>query len=155
MSNLVETNHPINVSVIINCLNGERYLGEAIDSVYDQTFKNWEIIFWDNASLDNSAKIAASYDSKIKIFKSNKTESLGKARNNAIKKATGDLIAFLDADDKWAPRKLEKQVYLFNNQKVGLVFSRIHHFNISGILRDPWENFEIPTGKVFFKATQI
>ena len=39
MSNLVETNHPINVSVIINCLNGERYLGEAIDSVYDQTLK--------------------------------------------------------------------------------------------------------------------
>ena len=43
------------VSVIINCYNGEKFLKEAIDSVYNQTYQNWEIIFWDNASTDNSS----------------------------------------------------------------------------------------------------
>jgi len=56
------------VSVIMNCHNGEKYLREAIDSVYAQTYKNWEIIFWDNYSTDNSAKIAKSYNDKLKYY---------------------------------------------------------------------------------------
>ena len=49
------------VSIIMNCYNGEKFLREAIDSVYEQTYKNWEIVFWDNASTDNSARIAKAY----------------------------------------------------------------------------------------------
>ena len=56
------------VSVIMNCFNGERFLREAIDSIYSQTFTDWEIIFWDNASTDKSASIAKSYDKKLKYF---------------------------------------------------------------------------------------
>ena len=56
------------VSVIMNCYNGEKYLHKAINSVYAQTFENWEIIFWDNASTDSSAEIARSYDGKIRYF---------------------------------------------------------------------------------------
>ena len=56
------------VSVIINCYNGERFLKEAIDSVYAQTFSDWEIILWDNASTDNTAEIAMSYDDRLKYF---------------------------------------------------------------------------------------
>ena len=56
------------VSIQINCHNGEKYLSEAIDSIYKQTYKNWEIIFWDNASSDASAKIAKSYDGKLRYF---------------------------------------------------------------------------------------
>ena len=58
------------VSIIINCYNGEKYLAEAINSIYAQTYKNWEIIFWDNASIDNSANIAKSYDKKLKYYRS-------------------------------------------------------------------------------------
>ena len=50
----------------MNCYNGERYLRQAIDSVYAQTYNNWEIIFWDNYSIDRSAQIAKSYNSKLK-----------------------------------------------------------------------------------------
>ena len=50
------------VSVIINCFNGEKYLHEAINSIYRQTYQDWEIIFWDNQSTDDSAKIAQSFD---------------------------------------------------------------------------------------------
>ena len=98
------------VSIIMNCFNGEQYIKEAINSVYAQTYSNWEIIFWDNASSDNSNEIAASYDAKIKLFKSEETASLGEARSRAIKNANGDWLAFLDVDDIWLPKKLEYQM---------------------------------------------
>ena len=77
---MIKNNTPL-VSVIVNCFNGERYLKEAIESVYAQSYDNWEIIFWDNASTDGSAKIAKSYDKKLKYFLAEKTVCLGEARN--------------------------------------------------------------------------
>ncbi len=115
---------PPAVSVIMNCYNSAKYLREAIDSVYGQTYKDWEIIFWDNASTDNSAEIAKSYDDKIIYFKGETTVQLGHARNLAIEKARGEYIAFLDCDDMWLPSKLEKQVKVLDEQKdAGLVYS--------------------------------
>lgn len=112
------------VSVIMNCLNCSKYLREAIDSVYSQTFSNWEIIFWDNASIDNSSQIARSYDSKLRYFRGKKTVPVGKARNFALQKTRGQYIAFLDCDDLWYPSKLEKQVPLFRNHpEIGVVYS--------------------------------
>ena len=102
-------NQPL-VSVIMNCYNGEKYLREAIDSVYAQTYKNWEIIFWDNASTDKSTKIVKSYSSKMRYFRGGKTIPLGAARNKALKQCEGEYIAFLDVDDIWLPEKLELQV---------------------------------------------
>ena len=118
------------VSIIMNCLNCEKYLKEAIDSVYAQTYTDWEIIFWDNASTDRSAEIAKSYDEKLRYFRSNETVPLGKARNWAIEKACGKYIAFLDCDDMWLPEKLEKQIPLFErNSRVGLVYSNTIFYN--------------------------
>lgn len=112
------------VSVIVNCLNGAKYLKECLDSIYNQTYKDWEIIFWDNCSTDESPKIAKSYDNKLKYFSSTKTIPLGEARNSALKKAQGDYTAFLDTDDIWMPEKLELQVPLFEkNNRTGIVFS--------------------------------
>ena len=82
------------VSVIMNCYNGDKYLRAAIESVYDQTYKNWEIIFWDNASTDNSAAIANSYDAKLRYFYSKETVTLGAARNKALKQCKGEYISF-------------------------------------------------------------
>jgi glycosyltransferase involved in cell wall biosynthesis len=114
------------VSIVMNCYNGEKYLREAIDSVYLQTYQNWEIIFWDNASTDSTAEIAKSYDEKLKYFKSQETTILGVARVQATKKATGKYIAFLDVDDIWIKDKLEKQLLLFNDSEsnVGFVYGR-------------------------------
>ena len=73
------------VSVIINCFNGEMYLREALNSVIAQTYKNWEIIFWDNKSEDKSAEIFKSYvDKRFQYFYANEHTSLYKARNLAI-----------------------------------------------------------------------
>lgn len=98
------------VSVIINCYNGDKYLKDAIDSIYKQTYKNWEVIFWDNCSTDQSAEIAKSYGEKVKYFYSDINTSLGEARNRALSKCTGDYIAFLDVDDIWYSNKLEVQI---------------------------------------------
>ena len=98
------------VSIIMNCLNGEQYLKQAMDSVFKQTYDDWEAIFFDNTSTDNSAAIAKSYGERVRYFKSQTTYPLGKARNLAINETKGEFIAFLDCDDIWLPQKLEKQV---------------------------------------------
>jgi glycosyltransferase involved in cell wall biosynthesis len=101
------------VSVIINCFNGAKYLREAMDSLFNQTYPDWEVIFWDNASTDESAEIATSYGEKVRYFRSDATASLGFARNLAFAQARGDYLAILDADDIWLPLKLERQMPLF------------------------------------------
>ena len=112
------------VSVIMNCYNGEKYLREAIDSVYSQTYQNWEIVLLDNASTDHTAEIAKGFDQKLRYFRNDITVPLGQARNLALQQAQGKLIAFLDSDDVWQPSKLEKQIPLFENAPlVGLVFA--------------------------------
>jgi glycosyltransferase involved in cell wall biosynthesis len=97
------------VSVIMNCFNGEEFLVDAIDSIYKQTFSDWEIIFFDNASTDRSSDIAKKYDNRLNYYHINNNVPLGKARNLAIEKATGKYIAFLDCDDLYIEDKLEKQ----------------------------------------------
>ncbi len=102
-------------SIIVNCLNGEQFLKRSLDSIFNQTYDDWEIIFFDNNSHDSSADIAKSYGSKIKYFKSNKTHSLGKARDLALNNSEGRFIAYLDVDDLWHENKLEIQKSLFTD----------------------------------------
>ena len=112
------------VSIIINCYNGETYLHESIKSVLAQTYKNWEIIFWDNKSTDKSEEIFKSYnDKRFRYFLADEHTSLYKARNLAIKKSKGELISFIDTDDLWVKNKLELQVPLFKNFNVSLAYS--------------------------------
>lgn len=98
------------VSVIVNSFNSEKFLKEAIDSIYSQSYTNWEIIFWDNCSIDNTSKIAKSYDNKLLYFRGKENVPLYKARNYALEKCNGKYIAFLDSDDIWLPNKTEIQV---------------------------------------------
>lgn len=127
------------VSVIMNCHNSSQWLRESIDSVYAQTYKDWEIIFWDNASTDESPMIAQGYDSRLRYFRNNTMVSLGRARNLAMGEAKGKYIAFLDCDDLWYIEKLEKQVGLLEaDSSLGLVFSDALFF---GEHRRPFRTF--------------
>ncbi len=118
------------VSIILNCFNGEAYLHEAINSIKLQTYKNWELIFWDNQSTDRSKKILNSFKlDKLKYFYSEKHTSLYEARNLAEKKCEGEYIAFIDADDTWEKNKLEKQIKLFENKLVGVVYGNLWIYN--------------------------
>ena len=105
-----ENNKPL-VSIIVNCYNGELFLKSCLQSILNQTYNNWEIIFWDNASTDKSAEIFKGYkDHRFRYFKSITNVSLGQARQWAVEKCNGEYIAFLDVDDEWIPTKTELQV---------------------------------------------
>ena len=117
------------VSVIVNCHNGVKYLREAIDSVYQQRFQDWEIVFWDNASTDASEAVVRAYDSRLRYFRSPDFLLLGAARNAALAVVRGDFIAFLDADDVWLPEKLTRQLALFTSPEVALVYSNCYYVN--------------------------
>lgn len=99
------------ISILMNCYNGEHYLREALDSVLAQTYGNWELIFWDNQSTDNSADIFKQYkDARFKYFWSPEHTNLGGARPRAFEQLAGEFVAVLDVDDVWLPEKLETQI---------------------------------------------
>jgi len=84
----------------MNIWNGGPYLREAIDSVLAQTYRDWELIAWDDCSTDNSSEIVKSYtDPRIRYVLAEKQIPLGHARNMALKEVKGEWIAFLDQDD--------------------------------------------------------
>ncbi|WP_415313792.1 glycosyltransferase [Candidatus Pelagibacter sp. Uisw_106] len=109
--NLLDFKKASKVSIIMNCYNGAKYLTEALNSVINQSYQNWELIFWDNNSSDNSESIVKSFkDKRIKFFRSPKKDSLANARNKALKKINGSYVAFLDVDDYWLDDKLILQI---------------------------------------------
>ncbi len=139
------------VSIIMNCYNGSKYLNEALQSIINQTYKNWELIFWDNLSNDNSKEIFKKYnDKRFKYFLADKHTVLYEARNLAVKKVKGEFIAFLDTDDVWLKEKLEEQIKLFSNKKIGLVYGNYWRFNSKHLFKKKKlaRNLELPNGKI-------
>lgn len=125
------TNQPL-VSILMNCYNGEKYLKEAIDSVYAQTYKDWEIIFVDNCSIDESSPIAKSYDDgRLKYYKTERNILLGAARNWGLQYVSGEFLAFLDTDDIWYSNKLEKQLEVIDDN-IAFVYSPVIQINDKG-----------------------
>lgn len=112
------------VSVIITSYNYEHFISFAIESALNQKYGNVEILIIDDGSTDGSRKIIEKYSSekKIRIF-FQKNSGQAAATNRGIMEASGKYIAFLDADDIWYPEKLEKQVPLFEDSEVGVVYS--------------------------------
>ena len=101
------------VSIITACYNSEKYISETIHSVLNQTYKNWELLIVDDCSTDRSISIVKEFqkqDSRIKLFLLEENSGAAVARNVAIKASKGEFVAFLDADDKWMPNKLEMQL---------------------------------------------
>jgi len=111
------------VSIVINCHNGAHFLESAIDSVLKQTFTDWLIIFVDNASTDESARLAAQLTPRIRVVKISDKVKLGAARNIAIDNCDGEIIAFLDVDDLWDCEKLSLMIEKFDDPEVALVVS--------------------------------
>lgn len=114
------------VSVIIPCYNGEKYIGEAIESVLNQSYKNWELIIVDDKSKDNSKNIVQKYttiNNKITLIEHKCNKGIAKTKNAGIANARGKYIAFLDQDDIWLNSKLELQLERFElgSDNIGVV----------------------------------
>lgn len=138
------------VSVIMNCHNGEKFLKESINSLINQTYTNWELIFYDNFSSDKSLSIVTSFnDHRIKIYKSKSFINLYHARNEAIKKVCGKYIFFLDTDDFWEKNKVEEQVkFMEKNNQFSMVYSNFFILDEKKKRKNVFYNFLLPEGKI-------
>tara|TARA_Y100000310_G_C20647400_1_gene797423 strand:+ start:1245 stop:1946 length:702 start_codon:yes stop_codon:yes gene_type:complete len=123
------------VSIIMPVHNMDRYLESSIESFLKQSYKNKELVIVDDASTDNSNKIAESYTIKhnnIKLF-TNKTKlGIPKSRNFALKEARGEFIGHLDADDILKRNAIKKATTILKKTKVGLVYSKYITINENG-----------------------
>lgn len=112
------------VSVVIPVYNCERYLGEAIESVLAQTYPHLEILVIDDGSTDQSGAVAQSFGPRVRYF-CQENSGIGTARNSGVEEISGDLLAFLDADDRWTDAKLALQVeVLLNHPAIDMVFGQ-------------------------------
>jgi glycosyltransferase involved in cell wall biosynthesis len=120
------------VSVVISSYNYAHFLGATVESVLAQTYPAREIVIIDDGSTDNSAEVARSFGDRVR-FVEQENQGVCAARNNGARLATGDVLAFLDSDDLWLPRKLERQAAAFAaDPEVGLVSCGIRYFNPQG-----------------------
>lgn len=123
------------ISVIIPCYNCARYLSEAIESVLAQTYRPIEVIVVDDGSDDESAAIAKRYPDVLCLHQTH--AGVVAALNRGIEHATGDLLAFLDADDLWVPDKLTAQMdFLNSNPNCNMIFGHMREFFSPELARD-------------------
>jgi glycosyltransferase involved in cell wall biosynthesis len=128
------------VSVILPSYNHEKYIEEAIASVLDQTFQDFEIVVTDDGSRDRSVEIIKRFsDPRIKLYVHSRNQGLSLTANNCIKHSHGEYIAMLNSDDAWAPRKLELQTaFLDRHPEVGVVFGKVDWVDAeSRLITDP------------------
>ena len=115
------------VSVLLSTYNSEETLGESIDSLLNQTYKNLEILISDDGSIDSTIEICKKFqlkDERILLFRNKKNIGLTKSLNNLAQKASGSLIARHDADDISLPDRIEEQIQFMNKKKLDAVTSR-------------------------------
>jgi glycosyltransferase involved in cell wall biosynthesis len=122
------------VSIVVTCYNYGQFVAECLASIQNQTFPDFEVIVVDDGSSDNSAEQVYPFlqDKRFRYLKQ-KNGGQANAKNRGIKEAKAELIAFLDADDKWEFDKLDKQIKLFARKEVGVVYSRAIHVNTEGV----------------------
>lgn len=128
------------VSIIITTYNGSKYIGETIESVRNQTYQNWELMIIDDGSEDNTCEIITGFkDERIQLFKAGRIGINGRIKNIGLKKASGELIAFIDHDDLWHPSKLEKQITALQKYpEAGFCLTGGYNFKTKG---EPFEYF--------------
>ena len=122
------------ISIIINCHNGSKYLRETLQSIINQDYNNYEVIFWNNNSTDESKGIYQNFqklykDKKLRYFENLSKLPLYQARNEALKLVKGNFICFLDTDDMWLKNKLLQNLNKFQENNYDIVFSNIFILN--------------------------
>lgn len=138
------------ISIIVNCHNGEKYLNQCISSILKQKYQNYEVIFFDNSSKDNSKKILQSFkEKKIKYYYSKVKLKLYDARNIAISKSKGDLITFLDTDDWWDENYLSSKVEYLSNKKIDYFYSKVYFFNQKKKSKKINKDYDLPSGRIY------
>lgn len=122
------------VSIIMPSYNTADYLRDSIQSVIDQTYKNWELLIIDDCSSDGTDIVVNSFhDKRIHYFKNNRNSGAAVSRNRALREANGKWIAFLDSDDLWFPEKLEKQITFMESNHIYFSYTMYEEMNSEGV----------------------
>lgn len=124
------------VSIIVPVYNAEKFIKDTIKTVLDQTYENWELLLVNDCSTDKCVEIIKEYqqkDKRIKLFSNSKNSGAAVSRNKGIEESRGRYIAFLDADDLWEPKKLEKQVSFMQEKDCAFSFTGYEFANENGI----------------------
>jgi glycosyltransferase involved in cell wall biosynthesis len=147
------------VSAVVCFLNAEAFLEEAVESVFAQSFKSWELLLVDDGSTDSSTAIARGYarenPDSVRYLEhpGHRNRGLSASRNLSISNAMGDCIAFLDSDDVWLPRKLEEQVAILDSYpQVALLFGATQYWHSWADQNSQPDEIEmpgVPTGRVY------
>ena len=119
------------ISVVIPTHNREKFIVSAIESVMQQNYRNMEIIVVDDGSTDRTQEVLERFRDKV-TYIYQESSGAGAARNTGINYAEGEYIAFLDSDDFWLPRKIEQQLALFQDPKIGMVGCGERCIDLSG-----------------------
>ena len=127
------------VSVIVPAYNAERHIAETLRSVERQRYGDWEVVVADDGSSDRTAAIVESFAPRVRLVRGAGNAGPAPARNLAIEHSSGELLAFLDADDLWLPEYLEHQVRLYDEhrargERVGVVACDAHLLGPGGLM---------------------
>jgi glycosyltransferase involved in cell wall biosynthesis len=132
------------ISVIIPVFNGDKYLGEAIESILSQNDFRLEVIVVDDGSTDNTAKIVESFDSSVRYYYQMNAGPAA-ARNHGIKLTQGDFFAFLDADDLWTADKIKLQWNAFKEHPdLDMAFCHVQQFFSPDLAQSEKDRIDIP-----------
>jgi glycosyltransferase involved in cell wall biosynthesis len=142
------------VSIIIPTYNRAWSIQRAIDSVLRQDYTHFELIVVDDGSTDDTPGILSSYGDALKIF-AQKNSGVSAARNRGILNATGSLIAFLDSDDYWLPKKLSAQVDFFVSHPDALICQTEETWIKNGRQVNPGKRHKKPSGKMFSESLHL
>lgn len=125
------------VSIITPVYNAESFIADTIDSVINQTYKNFEMILVDDCSTDNSKLVIDKYssDSRIKYVKLSENSGAAVARNKGIELATGRYISFIDSDDVWHKDKVKKQICFMSDNNYGFTYTNFEFMDEKGELK--------------------
>jgi glycosyltransferase involved in cell wall biosynthesis len=131
------------VSVVMPVYNAEKYVKESVESILNQTYKNFELIVIDDGSKDKSFEIVAELaakDKRIKLLKNDRNLGVSATRNKCIDFSDGEYVALMDSDDISLPKRLEKQVaFLSENRELGLLGSSVEVINEAGEIVGVWK----------------
>ena len=127
-------NKKAKIDIILPNFNSSDYIKETIKSVIKQTYTNWNLIIVDDCSDEKTVNILKKYqkNKKFKIYFLKKNQGAGYCRNYAIKKSKSPFIAFLDSDDIWKKRKLEKQILFMNNNNIDFSYTSYNQIDKNG-----------------------
>lgn len=125
------------VTIIMPCHNSEKTINKSIESVLNQSYKNWKLLVIDDCSIDMSRDIVLKYcnlDSRVELISLKKWSGVAAARNIGLERADTTYIAFLDSDDVWVHKKLEVQLDFMRSNGTDITFSAYSRVNENGVI---------------------